>query len=83
MTLLQKRFIVKTATSKDVLHGDVCWPAPTSIQQEIAVQKYDQRIEFPRENFDGAPYPFAIILGATTALLLVTTIRSLWFLITA
>lgn len=37
----------------------------------------------PLENFDGAPYPFAILLGATTMLLLVSTVRSLWFLVTA
>jgi len=35
------------------------------------------------ENFDAAPYPFAILLGATTMLLLVSTVRSLWFLVTA
>ncbi len=69
--------IMKTATSKVLLRGEACWPAPNSNQQE------EVRSGFPRDNFDGAPYPFAIILGATTTLLLVTTIRSLWFLFSA
>jgi hypothetical protein len=35
------------------------------------------------ESFDAAPYPFAILLGSTTTLLLISTVRSLWLLATA
>jgi hypothetical protein len=68
---------MKTATSKASLRGDACWSAPNSNQHD------EVQSDFPRDNFDGAPYPFAIILGATTTLLLITTIRSLWLLVTA
>jgi len=66
---------MKNATGKLVLDADSSWPAP-NLKQKDVVSK------FPQDNFDGAPYPFAIILGATTTLLLITTIRSLWFLVT-
>lgn len=66
---------MKTASGEVAMHGDPSWHAPklNSLPRESEIP--------PRENFDSAPYPFAILLGATTTLLLITTIRSLWHLL--
>lgn len=33
------------------------------------------------EYFDAAPYPFAVVLGASTTLLLIATVRAIWMLL--
>ncbi len=43
-------------------------------------RNFESSGRFSDERFDAAPYPFAVILGATTLLLLITTVRSLWLL---
>ena len=65
---------MKTASAKVAMRGDASWPAPNS-------SKETRQSDLPRENFDSVPHPFAIMLGATTMLLLITTLRSLWLLI--
>ena len=73
---------METTTSKVILRDESSWHAPDLNQKKVA-RKSDTHPDFPRENFDGAPYPFAILLGATTTLLLITTIRTLWYLVAA
>ena len=73
---------MKTTTSKVILRDESSWHAP-DLNQKEAARKSNSHTDFPRENFDGAPYPFAILLGATTTLLLITTIRTLWYLVAA
>ena len=73
---------MKTTTSKVILRDESSWYAP-DLNQKKVVRKSDTHSDFPRENFDGAPYPFAILLGATSTLLLIATVRTLWYLMIA
>jgi len=64
---------MSNAPAEVTIHRDKSWPAA-----DLNLPEYVP--DFPRESFDSAPYPFAVMLGATTMLLLVATVRTLWLL---